>query len=62
MLIAIAIAITASNIRRLRKWHATTGLGDDGHPLLSPDDEGHGHVQLTVEQAEALDAQHDRAA
>ena len=60
--VLMAVAIAACNIRQLRNWHERTGLGDPDHPLLAPDDDDHGFVHLTAQQAADLDAQHSSAA
>ena len=43
----------AYNLRMLRNWDERTGLGDDDHPLLEPDEEFYGWVALTKEEADA---------
>lgn len=35
--LAVAAAVTASNVRQLRNWHHRTGNGDPDHPLLQPE-------------------------
>jgi hypothetical protein len=54
--LTVALAATSYNMRILRNWQERTGLGDPGHPLLSPDPEMFGFAFLTKEQAELIDA------
>jgi hypothetical protein len=54
--VLIALGIAACNVRQLRRWHERTGLGDPTHPLLRPAEPDHGFIELTAEQAAALDA------
>lgn len=53
LIMAAAAAVT--NMRLLRTWHSETGLGDETHPLLQPDEPFHGFGQLTAAQAAAID-------
>lgn len=55
--LVMAAAAAVTNMRLLRTWHAETGLGDDTHPLLQPDEPFHGFSQLTAAQAAAIDEQ-----
>ncbi|NQU37537.1 MAG: hypothetical protein HQ526_08105 [Actinobacteria bacterium] len=56
LIMAAAAAVT--NMRLLRTWHTETGLGDETHPLLKPDELFHGFGQITAAQATAIDEQH----
>ncbi|MFP5255750.1 MAG: hypothetical protein ACLGI8_07880 [Acidimicrobiia bacterium] len=51
----MAFALVSYNQRMLRNWHDRTGLGDPEHPVLVPDPQSYGHLELTAEQAAALD-------
>jgi len=53
LIMAAAAAVT--NMRLLRTWHVETGLGDESHPLLKPDEPFHGFNQLSPEQASGID-------
>ncbi|MDP5185511.1 hypothetical protein QOZ88_23000 [Blastococcus sp. BMG 814] len=53
--LAMAFAVTASNVRQLRNWHQRTGAGDPAHPLLQAEPEFHGYALLTAEQAAGVD-------
>lgn len=57
--VVIAASSAVTNMRLLRSWHTETGLGDPTHPLLVPDEQFHGFAQLTREQADQIDAQHE---
>lgn len=48
--LTIGMSAASYNQRMLRNWHTRTG-GHTDHPLLAPDDENHGFVYLTPEQA-----------
>jgi hypothetical protein len=54
--IVISMAAASHNERMLRNWHERTGLGDPSHPLLRPDQESHGFMFLTAEEAAAVHA------
>lgn len=51
--LAIGMAAASYNQRMLRNWHQRTG-GHADQPLLAPDDDNHGFMYLTAEQASAL--------
>jgi hypothetical protein len=53
--IALTCAAAVTNLRLLRSWHAETELGDEGHPLLLPDEPFHGFTQLSAEGAQYVD-------
>lgn len=44
--LSIAAAVTASNLRQLRNWHARTDNGDPANPLLAPEPVFRGFVML----------------
>ena len=56
--LVIACAAAVTNMRALRSWHHETGLGDTTHPLLQPDQEFHGFIELDADSAHAIDREH----
>jgi len=46
--LAIAAAVTASNVRQLRNWHQRTGNGNGGDPLLQPEPAYRGFALITA--------------
>ena len=54
--LVISVAAAVTNLRLLHTWHQQTGFGDERHPLLQPDKPHYGSMNLTKEQAEAIDA------
>jgi hypothetical protein len=55
-----AIKASAFNEEQLRIWHAETGKGPSGHPLLQPDPEYRGFQHLTAEEADQIDRENLR--
>ena len=55
--IVLTLAAAATNVRLLRRWHESSGIGDPTHPLLRPDQPFYGFTQLTAHQAQAIDLQ-----
>jgi hypothetical protein len=53
--IVVTAAAAVTNMRLLRTWHAQTGLGDETHPLLQPDQPFHGFAQLSESEAHTID-------
>ena len=53
--ISVAVSAAVTNLRLLRKWNEETGLGDPLNPLLTPDPEFHGLLELNAEGAQAID-------
>ena len=53
--ISVAVSAAVTNLRLLRKWNEETGLGDPLNPLLIPDPEFHGLLELNAEGAQAID-------
>lgn len=50
-----AVKVSLYNEEQLRLWHDRTGRGPADHPLLQPDPPYFGFVDLTKEQAKAID-------
>lgn len=57
----LGVAVAVCNMRQLRNWHERTGNGDPDHPLLAPDPDDHGIVELAARQAAELDASYTSA-
>ena len=53
--LAMAFAVTVSNVRQLRNWNERTSNGDSVHPLLHPEPQFHGYAMLTAEEAAVVD-------
>lgn len=57
-----ALKVAVFNEEQLRAWHENTGRGPLGHPLLQPDPNDWGFVDLTEAQSRAIDARYLQAA
>ena len=46
------------NEEQVRSWHERTGVGPTTHALLVPDAPDYGFADLTMAQAQRIDAEH----
>ena len=56
--IVAAVKISLFNEEQMRAWHQRTGRGPADHPLLQPDSIYHGFLDLTADEAQAINAHH----
>jgi len=51
----MAVSAPVTKLILLRKWNEETGLGNPQNPLLAPDPEFHGLLELNAEDAQTID-------